>query len=331
MERRQSLLLVLPILLLMAVSASGQRDRDTYNPGNLSSEVSGQVNIAQTNEAVGNAPVRLERFSGGVVDQINTDSRGRFRFTNLQRGYYRVIVNAPGFGPAQQEADLTVLFKAYLLITLAADKSSALSGLATSVDVIDARVPADSREQYALGRAALAKKNPAEAILHLGKAVSIYPRFFAAQLLLATALIDTREWAKAEAALQTALELTPDSAPALISLGEVYWREGRIKDAEETLLAGLKLDDKAWHGYFTLGRLYFDAGDVTKAAQPIGRTLQLKPDFAEAHLVAGNILLRLGQKDRALIEYQEYLRLSPKGEFAPQARVLSDKLKKEMP
>src|ERR1700738_5437132 len=95
------------IVVLTAASAYAQRDRDTYNPGNQSFEVSGQVNIAGSNDPVTNAPVRLERFSGGLADQINTDARGRFRFTNLQRGYYRVIINAPGFGPAQQEAELT--------------------------------------------------------------------------------------------------------------------------------------------------------------------------------------------------------------------------------
>jgi len=54
----------------------------------------------------------------------------------------------------------------------------------------------------------------------------------------------------------------------------------------------------------------------------------LKPDFAEAHLLAGNILLKINQQERALAEYQEYLRLEPKGEFAVQARELAQKLSK---
>lgn len=54
-----------------------------------------------------------------------------------------------------------------------------------------------------------------------------------------------------------------------------------------------------------------------KAAPAVGHTLQLKPDFAEAHLLAGNISLKLNQQQRAKIEYQEYLRLSPKGATRP--------------
>jgi tetratricopeptide (TPR) repeat protein len=92
------------------------------------------------------------------------------------------------------------------------------------------------------------------------------------------------------------------------------------------LLAGLQLDDKSWHGYFTLARLYWDRENIAKAAPAIGHTLQLKPDFAEAHLLAGNILLKVNQHERALAEYQEYLRLEPKGEFVVQTQELVRKL-----
>jgi len=54
----------------------------------------------------------------------------------------------------------------------------------------------------------------------------------------------------------------------------------------------------------------------------------LKPDFAPAHLLAGNILLKVNQQERALREYREYLRLEPKGEFATQTHELAEKLSK---
>jgi tetratricopeptide (TPR) repeat protein len=306
-----------------------QRDRDTYNPGNQSFEVSGQVNVAGSNGPARNVPVRLERFSGGTVDQMNTDDRGRFRFANLQRGYYKVVINATGFGPAQQEADLTLLFKVYLLFTLTKSDSGSATGFVS--DVIDIRIPAAARAEFVLGRDALARKNQPDAITHFEKAISLYSEFFEAQLLLGTAFMDLREWTKAESALGRALEIRRDNPVALLALGEVYWRQKRFEEAERALLDGLKLDEKNWHGHFTLGRLYWDKGDIMKAAPAIGHTLQLKPEFAEAHLLAGNILLRLDQQQRALVEYQEYLRLAPKGEYAREARNLIDKLSKAAP
>ncbi len=328
MIRLISRFLILPGLLAITATAVAQRDRDTFNPNNQAFEVSGQVTVVQTKELARDVPVRLERFAGGVIDQISTDSHGRFRFANLQRGYYKVIINAPGYNPVQQDADLTFLFRTYLVFELIINNATNPAGLAASADVIDARVPADAREQFAQGRAALAKKGYPEAISHLQKAVFLYSAFFDAQLLLATAFVDTRDWAKAETALQRALELKPDNSTATISLGEVYWRQKRFDEAEKALLDGLKLDDKSWHGYFTLARLYWDQENIAQAAPAIGHTLQLKPDFAEAHLLAGNILLKINQPERALAEYQEYLRLEPKGEFAVQARDLVAKLTK---
>ncbi len=322
----RSRLLVLPTLLFAAVSVTAQRDRDTYNPSNQSFEVSGQVNLADSDAPAHDVAVRLERFTGGLVDQINTDNRGRFRFPNLPRGYYKVVVSAPGFNSLQQDADLTLLFKVYLVFTLVSNQPRSLPNL--TAGVVDARVPTEAREEFDRGRAALAKKDRQEAITHLQRAVTLHPSFFDADFLLATAYVDMREWSKAEVVLQRALELKPESAPVLISLGEVYWRQKRVKESEEALLAGLKLDDKSWHGYFTLARLYWDLEKVAKSGAAIGHTLQLKPDFAEAHLLAGNILLRMGQQERALSEYQEYLRLDPKGDFAEATRELVQKLSK---
>lgn len=312
-------------VLLASMPVAAQRERDTWTTASPNSfEVSGQVRLADSGQPAARVPIRLERFGGGIVDQIDSDSNGRFRFPNLQRGYYKVLIKAPGFHMLQQDADLQVVFRVFMVFDMVRDTS----GTATLVDVIDANSPPEAREALARGRAALVKRNHAEAISHLEKAVFLYPKFYQAHLLLGTTFVDSRDWNKAEEAFQRALEIQPDSTAAVLSLGEVYWRQKRYDDAEKALLDGLKIEDKSWHGHFTLGRLYWERGNIAKAAPAIGRTLQLKPDFAEAHLLAGNILLRLEQRERALVEYQEYLRLEPKGEFAGPTRELVTKLSK---
>src|SRR6185369_10774633 len=227
-------------------------------------EVSGEVRLSD-GSLMPNVPVRLERFSGGLIDQIAADNRGRFRFPNLQRGYYKVIVNTPGYQPAQQDADLQVLARVYLVFELTGDGLKSSSGMPLLLDVVDARVPAAARQAFNNGRAALAKKSYKEAIAQLQQAVATYTNFFEAQLLLGIAYMDLREWDNAEKAMQRAVEIKPDNGAAMIYLGEVYWRQKRYPDAEQTLRDGLKLDEKSWHGQFTLGRLYWDMGEVAKA------------------------------------------------------------------
>ena len=311
--------------LVIGSPVLAQRDRDTYSNASANAvEVVGQVRVVETGLPASRVPIRLERFGGGVIDSMDTDSGGRFRFANLARGYYKVMVNAPGFKPVQQDADLQVVFRAYLVFELTADKAGAM----TLIDVIDARAPSEAREFLARGREALGRKSYPEAVQHFQKAIAAYPAFYEAHLLLGRAFVDEREWNKAETAFKAALELKASSAAATLSLGEVYWRQKRYEEAEKALLDGLKLDEKSWNGYFTLARLYWDQENIAKAAPAIGHTLQLKPDFAPAHLLAGNILLKINQQKRALAEYREYLRLEPKGEFAVQTRDLAEKLSK---
>ena len=159
---------------------------------------------------------------------------------------------------------MQLLFKVFLVFELISDKSKNPTRQAALNDVVDASVPAAARDEFEHGRAALAKKEQQEAITHLQKAITLHPNFFDADLLLATAYVDLREWSKAEVVLRRAIELKPESAPAIISLGEVYWRQKHLKEAEETLLAGLKLDDNSWHGHFTLARLYWEMGEIKK-------------------------------------------------------------------
>jgi Tfp pilus assembly protein PilF len=322
--------LLLVALLFVVPSVYAQRERDTYTNNSLTFEVAGEVRLSDSGAPAQSVAVRLERFSGGLIDQIQTDNRGRFRFPSLQRGYYKVIVTAPGYKPIHQDADLQVLFRIYLVLELYTDKPNGGSGLPLLTDVIDARIPAAAREDFENARAALRRNSYKEAIALLEKAVLGYSNFFEANFLLGRVFMDQKEWEKAEKPLLRAVELKPDNANAMLALGEVYWREKRNVDAEQTLRAGLKLDQKNWHGQFTLGRLYWDMGEVAKAGGPIGMTLQLKPDLAEAHLLAGNILLRVNQPERALVEYREYLRLAPKGEFVVQVQDLVRKVEKTL-
>jgi regulator of sirC expression with transglutaminase-like and TPR domain len=55
-------------------------------------------------------------------------------------------------------------------------------------------------------------------------------------------------------------------------------------------------------------------------------TIQLNDSFPDARLLAANIYLKINNRQAALEQFQEYLRLAPKGEFAAQARQAIQKL-----
>jgi tetratricopeptide (TPR) repeat protein len=288
--------------------------------------------------AVGGQPaenvlVRLESFVGSMIGQVMTDRTGKFRFAGLARDQYIVTIHAPGFKDAQQQIDLQTNFSEYVLLQLVPDKSSFSrpSAESAALVVINAKVPAEAQKEFEQGQSELLDhKNVQASLIHLEKAIELYPNFFEAQMLLGTAYMDAQQWDKAARTLHTALAINGRAAPALFALGEVYRRQKKYAEAERALQDGLKLDERSAQGHFTLGRVYWDEGDFVKAGPQIGRALILKPDYAEAHLLAGNILLRAHQPENSLAEFEEYVRLAPNGEFAAQARQVAQRLRQAL-
>ena len=313
-----------------AAAQNNERDRDSWSTSSSSAEVSGQVRASGDPAPARGVRVQLERIGGGVIDQMMTDGRGRFRFASLPRGQYVVSVSAPCRLPERRQVELVVIFRAYLDVELAADTSSPnCAAPRPAAGVVDARVPAPARAEYERAQAALRDRKRDEALGHLREAVRLYPDFYEAHLLLGTAYTDARRLEEAASSLRRASELNPKSVAALVSLGEVRRRQKLYPDALEALEAALRLDAESWQGHFTLGLVYWESGEVKRAAPHAGRALQLKPDFAEAHLLAGNVLLGVGERERALAEYEEYLRLAPEGDYAAATREMARKLRRE--
>jgi tetratricopeptide (TPR) repeat protein len=293
-------------------------------------EIRGQVRFAVGGRPAERVNVRLESISGGFVGEERTDSLGKFRFAGLQPIQYLVSIRLPGFKEIQREVNLVMIPSDYIQLGLVPDGSASGGGSVYSPKLLDANVPAEARKEFEKADAALAKNKPDEGISHLEKAIQIYPKFVEAELRLGAAYMDQQNWDTAEQALKRAFETDPRAANAQFALGEVYLQQRRFNDAEKALLKGLEIENRSWQGHFALGRVYWTRGgngDIQKAGRQVALTLQLNPELAPAHLLAGNILLRANKRDDAILEFQEYLRLAPKGEFASQVRDTLQKIK----
>jgi len=294
-------------------------------------EISGRVCFAQGKAAAKQARVNLTSLTGHLAEHTITDSRGKFRFTQLRNGQYTVSAQVQGFKGELQRVEITPAARRMeITIELSLDEANPSHRMTTTTDLLDARIPAEAFREFEEGRNALHHQKVTEAIERLEKAVAIHPAFFDAQWLLGRAYRHAQQWDKAKEALRRALEIKSNRPAVLTELGEVCRQRKEYLEAEQALQAALKLDDRSWQGYFTLGRVYWEMGDPAKAGLPAGRALQLNPDYAEAHLLRANIFMRVGRPQNALIEYEEYLRLAPKGEFAEQTRTLVRQLKQSL-
>lgn len=311
------------------------------SPTTSTVEIHGQVRFVEGGAPAANVVVRLESFDGGgSISEAFTDRLGKFRFTGLPPAQYSVRVRQSGYRDAQQSIDMTTTSSGLVLLQLSRDAPASTTSPVTGS--IDAKVPAAAQKEFDKGTAALAeggKEKTEFAVRCFEKAVSIYPQFVEARLKLGTAHMDLAEWEKAEKALLATIDVDEKAFNAFFALGEVYLRQNKTADAEKVLVKGLAIQDASYLGHLNLARVYWEkAREVKDLAQAkpaleraydeVKRALTLNPDLATAHLLKGNLLLRVSRTADALVEFGEYLRLEPNGPFAAETRTLVEKIKK---
>jgi tetratricopeptide (TPR) repeat protein len=128
--------------------------------------------------------------------------------------------------------------------------------------------------------------------------------------------------ADAKATLDHAIEADPKLPEAWFTLGMLQNRQKDFAGAEKSLTEGLKLDDAAPQGHYELGKTYLALNRPDDAEQQAKKAIALLPTMAPPHILLGNIAWKKQDAATALQEYQEYLKLDPKGPMAPGAQAM---------
>ncbi len=237
----------------------------------------------------------------------------------------------------------------------------------TDAEAALAAAPEDARLWYLKGFILANLKRPEDAAEAAGKALSIQPDFEGANLLLArlqedlgqfeiaiehyrkelevaktvpvrrdallglaTASIRLKRVPDAIAALEQVLKIAPGHMGAMEELADLYNRSGRKDEAAALLdrVAILKSNDP--QKLYDLASARQSAGDLEAAAAYLRKAIQIKDDFAAAHLLLGQTLISLQMRDKAAEELKRYLELAqnPEDPAVAEARKLLDELTK---
>ncbi len=103
---------------------------------------------------------------------------------------------------------------------------------------------------------------------------------------------------------------------ATLLWGPCTTQQKKYEDAEKALTHGLELKPDVPAGQYELAKTYWATGKWQDAEPHAQKAAALDPAMAPVHVLLGNIALRKQDPLGALKEFQEYLRLDPKGPMA---------------
>lgn len=259
----------------------------------------------------------LRKVPDGEIGRQIVSSRGRYRFTNLKVGEYEIAIEAGGkeIGRLQQimirselsnspyghQYDLEFRWRPN-----AAPAQSPV-GVISAADIYER--PSSTRALFQKAEEAVSRKKFDNAAGLLKQIVETDNKDFQAWTALGTVYFAQEKVADAETAYLKAIEVHPSSVRAQLNLGRLRSSQKKFAEAVEPLTKAIELQPDSGDANYLLGECYLQLKKGSKAIPYLNEAAKLgRPD---AHLRLGWLYNAAGMKDKAAIEYEEYLRKNP--------------------
>jgi tetratricopeptide (TPR) repeat protein len=273
--------------------------------------------------------VRIETDEGMSVGEQPVNASGYFEFLGLKSAQYRLIVNATGFQPYQQDVDLRSAGNR-LNISVQLSPARKSHDLSAAPSRTDGQAPGNARKEYQKASRALDGGKPSEARSHLQKAVQDYPCYARAQTDLAAVLAEQHDSSRSEAALKKSVSCDPDYLDAYAGLGRLYYDEKRYSDSVSALQEGVRRSPGSWQLYYQLGSSEYGLRDYPKAEQAYRRAESLSSALpAEVHVKLADVYLKEAAYGKAYDEMQAYVRAEPNGRFTAELKSVMKRMESD--
>lgn len=313
------LFLLLVVVRVTAQISPGAPPTDPFSAG---SGISGMVLSPSGQRFSRRISVRLRSMDKG--DRVTTtDDKGNFAFNGVPRGDYVVIIDKEqGFEPFSQNVSVAPWSGAlHLSIRLNLKGRTETGTGVLNAEFADVPSRALAFYQKALNHGQTG--NHKAAIEQLQKAIAEDSNFMLAFNELGVQYLRLGELDKADEALTKALKLAPDSATPLLTHGILLAVMGKFNLAVTELQTALKQREQSANGHLYLGQALANLGRFAEAEVHLTRAIELGGDeVKDAHRFLGAIYLQRGEREKALAEFEIYLKLAPKAKDAEKVRQL---------
>jgi tetratricopeptide (TPR) repeat protein len=298
-------------LLVWAPTAMAQAQLPTDEQ--TGGKISGTVLLKKGNRPASQVAVKLKSHAMGIFRSVLTDLEGHFEVRSLPPSTYEIVVDEPGYEPAQASAQLDGSASP-LVLYLNSPNMAQSDQKSYTVSARELKIPDKARNEYAKGLRSLTKNDLAGSISHFAKAAQTFPEYYEAFYHIG--VVKTRQGQLDEAmpAFQKAIDLSGGRyAWAEFGIGYLLYLEGKTEEAVTTLRRGLEVDGNSPDGYAILGMALLQLDRPDEAEKWAREALLRNPNFSPAYLVLSDAYGRRREYRAQVQEMDAYLKLEPSG------------------
>ena len=239
---------------------------------------------------------------------------GRYQFINLAAGQYDLVVLLDHqevarmrveilAGPAQERVrqDISLAWK-----STGPEKAGSVS----AADFYKRTEP--NEKLFVRAREATDQKRYDDAIVTLRELVTADPHDFLAWAELGTVYLFKQNYEESEKAYVKSTTERPEFFLGQMNLGRVRVVRKNFEGAIEPLTAAVTIKPTSADANYYLGESYLQIKKGSKAVGYLNEAIKLDPvGKAEAHLRLATLYNAVNMKDKAAVEYEEFLKKKP--------------------
>jgi len=308
------------ILIASVLPGLGQGGRGTYG-------ITGTVRDDVGQRAMQNVRVDLRQSNGAPTISTFTSGGGEFQFTGVPTGDCTT-----DYEPYRETITIYKADRRGLAVFLRRPVTVLGTHSGATISAHELSVPRKAHDEYekALGLVYF-KSDYKGAITQFQRAVKDFPNFYEAYAEEGNTYTFLGEMGPAEEAMRKSVALSSSQYPeALFLLAGLLNNTKRFAEAETLSRQGVALDAASWQGHFEMARALNALKQPEEAEKSAIQARDLKPDSSAVYLILANIHIQMRAYPALMKDLDSYLKLSPAGPEADQARKTRDDLQARM-
>src|SRR4051812_12505302 len=309
----------IPVLATLLALTSASAQVHTENLVNIRI----YVIVAESRKPVLHARVDLLDVTGALQYSNYTNNDGMVEFKLITPGVYRIRT-----GAADMEAFTSDLFElrqgdfsTSQTVALRQKNTAQGIGVGGTVSAAELKIPGKARKEFDKAAQAVDKGDLPEAKKHFQKAIDIYPEYARAYNDLGVVFMRSGERERGRQSFEKAIALDNKYSEALLNLAKVRVAEKNTTVAEELLLRAVANSPANPEMLTVLANVQLMENKYAEAAANASKVHGIgDAQYPIAHWIAGRAYEVQHKDAQAINEYTIFLKESPSGTQADEAR-----------